>query len=79
VPLGTLAGDLFEQRADPYTLDPVGWAGSKLRATLWSKQREVLESVRDHRYTAVHSAHDMGKSFDAGVAAAWWIDAHPPG
>lgn len=45
----------------------------------WSKQRQILESVRDNRRTAVHSAHEVGKSFIAARAAAWWIDTHPPG
>lgn len=39
----------------------------------------MYESVRDHRFTAVHSAHDLGKSFTAGNLAAWWIDSHPIG
>jgi hypothetical protein len=46
---------------------------------LWSKQREILESVRDHQRTAVHSCHGAGKSAVAAMAAGWWIDTHPPG
>lgn len=72
--------DRIERRADPYATDPVGWARDKRQAFLWSKQRAVAESVRDHRYTAVHSAHEMGKSFDAGgIIVPWWMDTHPPG
>lgn len=74
-----IAADILDPRPDPYADDPVGWAKAKLDAFLWSKQIEVAESVRDHRYTAVHSAHDMGKSFAAATIAAWWIDSHPPG
>lgn len=69
--------DRIERVPDPQLADPVGWAREKLGAFLWSKQREVIESVRDNRYTAVHSAHEMGKSFGAGLTAAWWIDVHP--
>ncbi len=32
----------------------------------------------EHRKTAVHSAHDLGKSFTASNLAGWWIDTHPP-
>jgi len=73
---------LVAERLDPqpsiWQEDPVGWVESVLREFIWSKQIEVLESVRDNRYTAVKSAHDTGKSFIASRAAAWWIDSHPP-
>lgn len=64
---------------DPYASDPVGWVRDRLDGFLWSKQVEILESVRDNRLTAVHSCHGAGKSKTAGVAAAWWIDTHPIG
>lgn len=56
--------------------DPVEWALEKGAAKdLWSKQREILWSVRDNRRTAVRSAHNVGKSFAAAIAACWWIDS----
>jgi hypothetical protein len=61
-----------------YRLDPVAWVESK-GEFLWSAQRNVFESVRDNRYTAVHSAHSQGKSMVASRVIAWWIDSHPPG
>jgi hypothetical protein len=67
---------LFPQ-PDPYAQDPVAWNRDKRGGYLWSKQREIRESVRDHRYTAVHSCHDAGKSYVAADAIAWWIDTHP--
>jgi hypothetical protein len=63
----------------PELQDPVVWAREKLGIDLWSKQREIAQSVRDNRRTAVRSCHDAGKSFIASVIAAWWIDTHPPG
>lgn len=63
--------------ADPYAADPVAWVGERLRSYLWSKQREIIESVRDNRYTAVQSCHGAGKSFTAATVLAWWIDTHP--
>lgn len=62
-----------------WTLDPVRFAHDRLGLFLWSKQREIIESVRDNRHTAVRACHDSGKSFLASVAAAWWLTAHPPG
>lgn len=63
----------------PHATDPVAWAAERLGVHLWSKQREVLTSLVEHRRTAVRSCHDSGKSYLAGVAAAWWIDTHPAG
>lgn len=69
---------LFPQ-ADPFTHDPVGWVRKKCKRFVWSKQVEIMESVRDNRYTAVPSCHGPGKSFTASCIAGWWIDSHPPG
>lgn len=63
---------------DVYTRDPVAWVKAN-GEEVWSEQSRILESIRDNRYTAVHSAHDLGKSFIASRAIAWWIATHPPG
>lgn len=62
-----------------YQDDPNGWVARRLSEGLWSKQREILESVRDNRYTVVPSCHGVGKSFVASRAVGWWLEAHPPG
>ncbi|MFD0469917.1 hypothetical protein ACFQ0B_17485 [Nonomuraea thailandensis] len=67
------------ERARKYARDPVGWVRRRLKQIVWSKQREVLESVRDNRRTAVQSGHGVGKSHTASLAASWWLDTHPPG
>lgn len=59
--------------------DPDSWIHERLDEYTWSKQREVLASVRDNRRTAVRSCHEVGKSWLAGRIAAWWIDIWPPG
>jgi hypothetical protein len=71
--------ETFDPQPDPYADDPCGWVGDRLGETLWSKQQEIMESVRDNRYTAVQSAHDTGKSYDASRLVAWWLDVHPVG
>lgn len=67
---------LFPPEPDPY--DPVGWV-RKRGGFLWSKQQEVCNSVRDHRFTAVRSAHGTGKSWTAAQVASSWLDAFPVG
>lgn len=62
-----------------YLRDPVAWINERCAEFVWSKQREICESVRDNRRTAVKSCHGSGKSFTAARIACWWIDTHPPG
>jgi len=60
-----------------YVDNPVGFVTDILGEYLWSKQREIAEAVAQHRRTAVHSAHDIGKSFDASRIMAWWMNSKP--
>lgn len=62
-----------------YLAQPGRWALDRLDNHLWSKQRDILASIRDNPRTAVPSCHSSGKSHTAATAACWWIDAHPPG
>jgi hypothetical protein len=68
-----------DQRAARYRDDPVGWVRDRLGEHLWSKQRQIAESVRDNRRTSVKSCHDAGKSHIASRLGSWWIDTHPLG
>lgn len=68
----------FRDTQSEYAKDPVLWVGSN-GEEVTEAQASILTSVRDNRYTAVHSAHDLGKSFVASRAIAWWIETHPPG
>ena len=75
-----LAARAFEPTPEsPHLHDPVGWVNERLGEHLWSKQRQIAESVVTNRRTAVKSCHDAGKSFIASRIAAWWIDSHEPG
>jgi hypothetical protein len=56
---------------------PDAWVRERLKEEIWSGQKRILESVRDHRKTAVKSCHEIGKSFIAARVVCWWIDAHP--
>jgi hypothetical protein len=66
-------------RPRAYVADPVGWVQGKLSQFVWSRQRLILESIRDNRKTAVRSCHGVGKSWTAALAASWWLDTHDPG
>ena len=78
-PLAHMLADWEPSPPSPYLTDPIAWAHDKLGAPLWSKQRAIAESVVVNRRTAVKSCHGAGKSWTAGMLAAWWIDIHPPG
>lgn len=73
----------YAELADPpearFRRDPVAWGTERAGLELWSKQREILTSIRDNRNTAVKSCHSAGKSFISAVATCWWLDVHPPG
>jgi hypothetical protein len=62
-----------------YQEDPWGFVDQRLYGFLWSKQRAIAESVRDHRLTCVPSCHDVGKTFTAAAIGCWWIASHEPG
>lgn len=57
--------------------DPVWFATEILGESLWSKQRAILESVRDNPRTAARSCHGVGKTFTASVVVPWWLAAWP--
>jgi hypothetical protein len=56
--------------------DPVWWIETVLGRRLWSKQRSIVRSVRDHRQTAVRSCHGPGKTFTAAIVL-WFLTAFP--
>lgn len=62
-----------------FALDPVYWVETKLKEHVWSGQKVIMNSVRDHRKTAAMTCHDVGKSFIAARIAGWWLDIHKPG
>lgn len=56
-----------------YKEDPALWARDVLGIELWSKQREIGESVVKNKKTIVKSSHSTGKSFTMAVLACWWV------
>lgn len=70
---------MLDPPSQKWRRDPVAWLHERAKVETWSKQREIIESVRDHHNTAVHSCHEVGKSWIAAAAASWWLDTHPVG
>ncbi len=66
----------IQRRTDTerYFNDPVAWGEYMIGAHLWSKQRDVMQSVVTNKSTAVKAAHGVSKSYTAGFLACWWID-----
>lgn len=55
------------------------WAADRLGEFLWSKQREIVTALQTHRYVAVKSCHDAGKSFVSSRVGAHHLDTHEAG
>lgn len=78
-PIAELAALEEEMARRHFLLDPVTWDETKLKDTLWSAQKKILNAVATHRKVLVRSCHDVGKSFIASRIVGWWIDTSPPG
>jgi hypothetical protein len=63
----------------PYRGKPVEWTVDKLREWNTEDQKRIMRSVVDHRYTAVQSSNDIGKSRTAARIVGWWLDSYPIG
>lgn len=77
-----LASLVENELANPwrkYEEDPIKFIEEGLGETLWSKQKEIVESVRDNKRTAVPACHAPGKSHIAARIIAWWVAVHPIG
>lgn len=77
-----MATSIFEalaERFDPendYEIRPAKWISDKAGEYTTRDQRKILQSIVENRYTAVPSAHDLGKSYTASRIAGWWNDTY---
>lgn len=77
--LENVIADLRQRsKKSEYLTDPALWAKEVLGKTLWSKQREIANSVVENTHTAVVSCNGAGKSGLAGILAVWWVATHDP-
>lgn len=63
-------------KARQYVNDPVLWAKDYLGVKLWSRQGEIAMSIVKDKNTVVKAAHEVGKSWLAGLIICWWVDTH---
>ena len=56
--------------------DPVLFVEEILGQTVWSRQREILEAVRDHKYVSVAAGHNTGKTFTTACICWWYLLTH---
>ena len=64
-----------------YQQDPVGFCTDVLSLKpeyMWFKRVEILESVRDHQFTAVRASHSVSKTFTMGRVVAWFKTCFQP-
>ena len=59
--------------------DPALFATHVLGVNLWQREAEILQSINNHRRTAVKACHGVGKTFTIAVAALWWLARYPEG
>lgn len=64
---------------DRYAHNPIAWIEERAKGFLYSKMREIAQSVHDHRRTVVLSCHESGKSWLAARLVGWWLDSSAPG
>ncbi len=58
--------------------NPTEWVKHHLEPAIrWDKQKEIIESVRDHKNTYVKSCHGIGKTFTAKDVVMWFLYTHP--
>lgn len=60
-----------------FRVDPVLFVDKAFGFEPWSKQREILEAVRDHHRVAVRSCHGVGKTATAAHVGLWFLVCHP--
>lgn len=59
--------------------DPVDFIERVIGDTLWSRQRDLLRLVRDHRRVSVPASHSVSKSFTGADLVAWYVSVWPVG
>lgn len=63
--------------SEEFRADPVRFCREVLGFEPWSRQRDILEAIRDNKYIAIRSGQKTGKSRIVGAAAIWWYCVWP--
>jgi hypothetical protein len=72
-----MATDVAARVQNAIAEDPVTFCEKVLGFPAWSKQREIIESVKKNPRTAVRSCHGSGKTATAARVALWFLAAYP--
>jgi len=70
----TQNAQVYRTLYEKYKSDPVFFVEHALGHYTWSKQREILTSVRDHKKTAVRACHGSSKTYTAAEIVAWFLN-----
>lgn len=73
----TLTPQLASQALDRFQNDPVYFCDKVLGATLWKRQQDIIEAIRDYGEVYVPSCHSSGKSYVSAHVALWFLYTHP--
>lgn len=73
MPAATTAEQEAIDRILRWRREPVDFTEEFLGVELWSKQREVLNLLRDHNRVAVRACHGPGKTYAAAAAVLWFL------
>jgi hypothetical protein len=68
---------MSEQPFARYRSDPAAFFEEQLRMTLYSRQLEIVEAVRDHERVAVRACNGSGKTAVAAGSILWWLGGGP--
>lgn len=66
--------EVYRTLLDEYREDPVFFVEHALGHYTWSKQRDILRSIRDNENTAVRACHGSSKTFTAAEIAVWFLN-----
>jgi len=69
---------LSEKLMEKYRENPVLFCEEVLGVTIWDKQKEIMNSVKDNSRTTVRSCHSIGKSFIAACTVLWFLKSFRP-
>lgn len=66
--------EVYQTLIDEYRNDPIFFVEHSLGHYTWSKQREILRSVKNNEKTAVRACHGSSKTYTAAEITAWFLN-----
>lgn len=75
--MAKLSGDLLALFKKGYE-DPVFFVENVIgMTTLWQKQKDIMDSIKNYSRTAVRSCNGAGKTFTTANTVTWFLTTHP--